>query len=173
MRAHFYLSALSITLGVALAQTPAPNPPPQQSAPSTSPTKPATAGTTPAEVKTITYKGVLVDLACSSGKSASAEAKPAQPSDPAKAPASDQSNSADRSTSDSGGNCSVSANSTKLGMKMDDGQTVRFDLVGNQRAQDALKNDKRWSKDLTENKPIHVKASGLLNGDKLVVTDIH
>jgi len=58
-------------------------------------------------------------------------------------------------------------------MKMDDGQTVRFDLVGNQRAQDALKNDKRWSKDLTENKPIHVKASGLLNGDKLVVTDIH
>ena len=58
-------------------------------------------------------------------------------------------------------------------MKLDDGKTVRFDLVGNQRAQDALKNDKRWSKDLSANKPIHATVSGVLNGDKLIVSSIH
>jgi len=58
-------------------------------------------------------------------------------------------------------------------MKLDDGKTVRFDLVGNQRAQDALKNDKRWNKDLSANKPIHAKVSGVLNGDKLIVSSIY
>jgi hypothetical protein len=94
-------------------------------------------------MKTMTYKGVLVDLACSSGKSANA-----------------------------GANCAVSASSSELGMKLDDGNTVRFDLVGNQRALNALKDDKHWGKDLSANKPIRVKASGVLNGDKLLVTSI-
>jgi hypothetical protein len=58
-------------------------------------------------------------------------------------------------------------------MKLDSGQTVRFDLVGNQRAQDALKNDKRWTKDLSANKPIRATVSGVLNGDKLIVSSIH
>jgi hypothetical protein len=58
-------------------------------------------------------------------------------------------------------------------MKLDDGKMVHFDLVGNQRAQDALKNDKRWSKDLSANKPIHATVSGVLTGDKLIVSSIH
>jgi len=66
----------------------------------------------------------------------------------------------------------VSANSSELGMRLDEGKTVRFDLVGNQRAQNALKDDKRWSKDMSANKPIRVKVSGVLNGDKLIVTSI-
>ncbi|HUD98574.1 MAG TPA: hypothetical protein VMR62_03305 [Bryobacteraceae bacterium] len=57
-------------------------------------------------------------------------------------------------------------------MRLDEGKTVRFDLVGNQRAQNALKDDKRWSKDMSANKPIRVKVSGVLNGDKLIVTSI-
>jgi hypothetical protein len=186
MKARLYMFVLSIALGVASAQTTPPTPPPQDNPPSTSPSKPPTntqsdaktdvatgsASTTLAEMKTATFKGVLVDLACSSAKSASAGATPAQPSDPSKAAASDQSSATNRSASHSGANCAVSANSSELGVKLDEGKTVRFDLVGNQRAQDALKDDKRWSKDMSANKPIRVKVSGVLNGDKLIVTSI-
>lgn len=197
MKARLSLSmlTLSIALGVTLAQnTPpaaSPQETPQKETPqATTPTNPqtntqsdaktgtpaASASKTPAEMKTTTFKGILVDMSCSptSASAATATAGGAtQPSDASKASASDQSNTANRSVSDSGATCPVSANSSQLGMKLDDGKTVRFDLVGNQRAQDAIKNEKRWSKDLSENKPIHAKVSGVLNGDKLIVTSIH
>jgi hypothetical protein len=121
-------------------------------------------------MKTSTFKGVLVDMSCASHSSANAETTPAAGG---AAQPSDQSNSANRSTSESGAGCPVSSNSSELGMKLDDGKTVSFDLVGNQRAQDALKNDKRWSKNIAENKPIRATASGVLNGDKLIVSSIH
>ncbi|HLY16650.1 MAG TPA: hypothetical protein VKR61_05475 [Bryobacteraceae bacterium] len=176
---------MSIAVGVGLAQNTPPNPAPQdtpQSKPATQPQTNAQSDiktgapsgstkATPAEMKTATFKGVLVDMACSSGKSVSAEATPAQQPDASKAPASDQSNTADRSAG-GGASCPVSANSSELGMRLDDGKTVRFDLVGNQRAQEALKNDKRLSKDIGANKPVHVKVNGVLNGDKLIVTTI-
>jgi cytoskeletal protein RodZ len=158
----------------------------------------------PAEMKTMTYKGVLVDMSCagkSSGTaSASAETTPAgsaatgstanantsTSANTANRSASgstsnsgqstsqaDKSGSANRSASDSAGNCSPSANSTELGMKLDDGRTVRFDLVGNQRAQDELKNNKTWNKDLSAGKPLKVKVSGVMSGDKLIVSSIH
>ena len=197
MKARLSLSmlTLSIALGVTLAQnTPpaaSPQETPQKETPqAATPTNPQTntqsdaktgtpagsASKTPTEMKTTTFKGVLVDMSCSptSASAATATAGGAtQPSDASKASASDQSNTANRSVSDSGASCPVTANSSQLGMKLDDGKTVRFDLVGNQRAQDAIKNEKRWSKDLSENKPIHAKVSGVLNGDKLIVTSIH
>jgi hypothetical protein len=73
----------------------------------------------------------------------------------------------------SSSNCPVSATSAQLGMKLDDGKVVRFDLVGIQRAQDELKNNKRWGKDLSANKPIHAKVLGVLSGDKLIVSSIN
>ena len=73
----------------------------------------------------------------------------------------------------SGSECAATANSQTLGLKMDNGQTVRFDLVGNQRAQDGLKANKGWSKNLTENKPLKVKIHGVLQGDKLIVSSIN
>jgi hypothetical protein len=179
MRTPLCMLTLSFALGVALAQqTPQTTPtnPPANTQPDAKTGSPAaSASTTPAEMKTATYKGVLVDMACASHASAGAEATPAasaatEPSDRSK-PA--KSNTANRSTSDSGPSCPVSANTSELGMKLDDGKTVRFDLVGNQRAQDALKNDKRWNKDLSANKPIHAKVSGVLNGDKLIVSSIN
>lgn len=179
MKARLSMLTLPVALGMALAQTmPASNPTPQDTPQSTTKTQsdakagpPAgSASTTPAEMKTTTFKGVLVDISCASPSSASAETTPAaggatQPSD--------RSNSTNRSASDPGTNCPVSAKSSELGMKLDDGKTVRFDLVGNQRAQDALKNDKRWSKNIGENKPIRATVSGVLNEDKLIVSSIH
>jgi len=114
-----------------------------------------------AEMKTQTYKGTLVDASCAGGSAA--------PASTASAGDTNTANSANRST----GDCAVSANSTALALKTKDGRTLRFDLVGNQRAQDAMKTNKRWSKDLAANKPLNVTVSGVVNNDKLIVTSIH
>jgi len=130
----------------------------------------STANTTPSEMKTTTYKGVLVDMSCASHTSSTAASSE---SAGAAAADSEKANSANRTASDSGASCPVSASSTELGMKLDDGKTVRFDLVGNQRAQDELKNNKSWSKEIGAGRPIHAKVSGVMNGDKLIVSSIH
>jgi hypothetical protein len=172
MNVRSLIFTLPVALGVALAQTtPPPSPTPQETPRGTTKTQPdaGTASTAPAEMKTSTFKGVLVDMSCASHSSANAETTPAaggatQPSDQS---------SANRSKGESGAGCAVSANSSELGMKLDDGKTVGFDLVGNQRAQDALKNDKRWTKNIGENKPIRATVSGVMSGDKLIVSSIH
>lgn len=158
---------VSVAVGVALAQTT----PAEKTNPKAKTQNGSTAATTaPAEMKTATYKGVLVDISCASQSTGSTATAPAntgttQPAEPA--------NSANRAATESGASCPLTAQSTNIGMKLDNGQTVRFDLVGNQRAQDGLKNDKGWSKDLSGNKPIHAKVEGVLQGDKLIVTAIH
>lgn len=174
MKARLSVLTFSIALGVALAQA---APPAQEGAmPQQTKEKqdmkagaPAETKTASNEMKTTTYKGVLIDMSCASPGSASAAATPAGD----KAPGSDAANSANRSAGDSGGSCPVTANSSQLGMKLDDGKVVRFDLVGNQRAQDEVKNNKKWSKDLSDTKPVHAKVSGVLDGDKLIVSSIH
>ena len=55
---------------------------------------------------------------------------------------------------------------------MADGRTVKFDEVGNQRAQDALKSKKKWSDAAGSGKPIHAKTTGVLTGDQLMVVSI-
>lgn len=109
-----------------------------------------------AEMKTMTYRGVLVDLACGA-----ATASAGAPS------------GATGSANRSAGDCAVTAGSTQFGLKMDNGQMVRFDLVGNQRAQDALKTNKGWNKNLAANKPLTVKVSGVMQGEKLIVSSVH
>jgi hypothetical protein len=167
MKARLPMLVVSLAVGMALAQTtPADKKNPTAKTQSGS----ATATTAPAEMKTATYKGVLVDMSCASQSTGGTAAAPAnsetaQPAEPA--------NSANRAAGDSGASCPVTAQSTNIGMKLDNGQTVRFDLVGTQRAQDALKNDKGWSKDLSANKPVHAKVEGVLQGDKLIVSSIH
>jgi hypothetical protein len=169
MRAPVSILAMWVGLGVALAQTTPPDqqtPPQPQAAPqkadnpqSDAKAKAMDSSKLP-EMMTKTYKGTLVDMSCASQASSSS----------APAPTADSS-SANRSAGDSG-NCAVTANSSKLGLKTADGKTLRFDLVGNQRAQEALKNEKGWGKDLAAGKPIHAKVLGALNGDKLIVSSI-
>ena len=181
MKVRLCIVSLSIALGIAVGQTPPPTPPAQENTkpdakadakPDTKADAKTGVATTPggtalAEMKTTNFKGVLVDMACAARSSSSVETKPASAETK---PASAETKPA---ASDTGGSCPVSASSSEIGMKLDDGKTVRFDLVGNQRAQDLLKNDKRWSKDIGANKPIHAKVSGVLNGDKLIVAAIH
>jgi hypothetical protein len=159
MKARVCVLAVSLAVLIASSQT-------STQGDSKSGTASGTANTTPAEMKTMTYKGVLVDMSCASPASGSAAT-------PESAAGSEKASSANRSANDSGAACPVTANSTELGMKLDDGKTVRFDLVGKQRAQDEMKNNKHWSKDIADGKPIHAKVSGVMSGEKLIVSSIH
>lgn len=161
MNVRLSMLTLPVAVGIALAQTPPSNPAPQEKTQSDAKAGAGAASTALPEMKTTTFKGVLVDMSCASHASATPAAPP-----------SDQS-AANRSKGDAGGSCAVSSSSSELGMKLDDGKTVSFDLVGNQRAQDALKSDKRWIKTIGENKPIRATVSGVMSGDKLIVSSIH
>ena len=169
MKTSLSILSLSIACAVALAQDAPPNPPSQEAQKTTPAKASSTESTSKAlpEMKTTTFKGVLVDMSCYSRTSGSAGSRPAA------AEAASQSNTANRSASNAGASCPVSASSSEIGMTMINGQTARFDLVGNERAQDAMKNNKRWSKSISENKPIQATVSGVLNGDKLIVSSIH
>jgi len=170
MKLGFCMVALS--LGVAMAQET--NPPA-----ATQPTTPAankdaktnasgnaawTPPTMPAEMKTMTFKGTLIDASC---------AAPTASGQPAASQGTAQAATAEGSANRSAGDCAVTANSSQFGMKLTDGRTMRFDMVGSQRAQDELKNNKRWSKDIAAGKPIRATVSGVVQGDKLIVSSIH
>jgi hypothetical protein len=165
MNVRFTFLAVPLMIGVAMAQSDKPAAQ-DQTAPKTTDAPKASTNTSdkPAEMKTMTYKGTLVDLACN-GSSNTAAAAPAAGATDTTAAA----NSANRSAGDS--SCAVSANTSTFGLKTDAGQTYRFDMVGNQRAQDEFKNNKHWNS--AGNKPLKVKISGVVQGDKLIVSSIH
>jgi hypothetical protein len=76
-------------------------------------------------------------------------------------------------SADSSAQCPVSSSTSKFGLKLEDGTVVRFDSVGNERAAQELKTKTKWTKDLTDGKPIKAKVSGTMNGDTVTVVSIH
>lgn len=175
MKAQLYMAAIPLLAAVAFAQDPVP----QTTTPPKAETKAAAAGTqdrqTLPEMKTQNYSGTLADATCATAGAAtpaaatsSTEASGA--TEKPKATAGD----ANRATaSDAGQSCSVSASTSQFALKLKDGQIVKFDDVGNQRALETLKSKKKWSDDAAAQKPIHASASGVLNGDRLTVVSIH
>lgn len=169
MQARLFIAAMTLALA-AFAQDEKVAKPDSQTTPDNNKTMqdskakatPPAAGA-PAEMKTQTYKGILVDTSCG------APAAAASSSTDSNAPASGSQASADRAA---GQGCNLSSNSNQLGLKMKDGRTVHFDMVGNQRAQDALKNKKKWSEAASAGKEIRVTVKGALTGDKLIVSSI-
>jgi hypothetical protein len=157
MRLPIYTVAMPILVAVAFAQDTAPVQPKQPA----DRAAPSNAGSDrPQDVKTQTYSGILMDAACagSTGSSANSTAS---------------TSSADRSTgSGSNPGFAVATSTTQFALKMKDGNTVRFDEVGNARVQEAMKTHKKWSGSASASKPIHVKANGVLNGDNLTVLSI-
>jgi len=105
----------------------------------------------PAELKTQTYKGTLVDASCAGGT--------------AQAPAAN-------SKADQSQGCTVSANTKEFALRTKDGQTLKFDAVGNDRAEQAIKNKKKWTEQASSGKPIHATVSANANGDRLTVVAI-
>lgn len=217
------LAAIPLFLGVAAAQetsksetkpaTPqSTTTPPSTTAGSNTASTAQTGSTAPlAEVKTMTYKGTLVDASCAGGGMSTTSSNTA-PSNAAPAGAAAEANPAntssraDRSTSlgntpsttdasasvaantpkkekdkdkgsanraDAGGSCTVSSSTSRFALKMEDGRTVPFDSVGDLRAQEAMKNKKKWSDAASAGKPIRAKVSGVMSGDKLTVVSVN
>ena len=114
MKTTVSMLALGLAIGVAMAQDPPAPPPANQNAAPPAANMPAPTGNAPTEMKTSTYKGTLVDLACV-GDAWVTTAEP---------------NAANRTA----GECKVTPESTQLGLRLEDGHTLRFDMVGTERA---------------------------------------
>ncbi|HLH16701.1 MAG TPA: hypothetical protein VKX45_05755 [Bryobacteraceae bacterium] len=140
MKTGLFLLGISVGAALAAAQEAA------QAAPQP-------AAKQPAQMQTMTYRGVLVDTACAAPEGA---AKPAE-------------GTANRAA----GECAVTEKTANLGIKLADGRVVRFDLVGTRRAEEEMKTNKRWSRDLAAGKPIHATVEGVMANGKLVVSSIH
>jgi hypothetical protein len=93
-----------------------------------------------------TYDGIILDAACDTLTDAGA------PDEPHK-------------------HCAVSAATAMFAIRLENGQTLRFDSVGNLRAQNAkLKN--QWVAKTFAGKKIHAKVTGAIAGDDLIVLSI-
>jgi len=154
-------TATFLLLGAAWAQKP------DEQGSQTS-TKPASA---PA-VQTKTYKGTLVDASCGgnvtqNGANAKNESSAADRTD-AGAPVVNKSGATDENKA-----CAVSAATKEFALRTNDGQILRFDAVGNERAQDAIKNNKKWNSAASSGKTISAKVSGTKEGDNLTVTTLN
>ena len=141
------LGAILLLIGAAWAQKPA-----DQGSPSRDHQTPSAAAIKPAELKTQAYRGTLMDASCA----------PASKESGGKAAAADQSQG-----------CKVSASTKEFALRTDSGETLRFDSVGNARAEEAIKNKKKWSNDAAAGKPIRAKVIANANGDKLTVMSIN
>jgi hypothetical protein len=159
MRTLFYTVAVPVLAAAAFAQTTPPATPAAPTDTAANAKSGARAADRPQEVKTEKYAGTLMDASCAStGGGADATAAPA-----AKSSAKDAA---------SGSGCGVSSSTSQFALKTKDGKVVRFDDVGNARVQEAMKNRKSWSESASASKPIKVKASGLMSGDKLIVVAV-
>lgn len=155
MRTPLCLAAIPLLAGVAFAQD----------------AKPASAGgqagTSGTEVQTQIYRGTLVDASCSGSGAAGTGA-----GSPASADSSGGTQKKHKGASAPTGSCSVSASTSQFALQMQDGRTVKFDSVGNMRAQTALKEKKKWSEAASAGKPIRAKVSGTMTGEKLTVVSV-
>jgi hypothetical protein len=191
MKATLCIVALPLLAFVALAQDPPP--PTQPTTPAKQDPKAKTATPTqdtqkqdmqkqdsgrPDEMKTQSYSGTLMDASCA-GSGAATTANTPKSDTAAASGAADKSadkskatGDANRAATDQGQACSVSSSTAQFALKLKDGRVVKLDDVGNQRAQETLKNKKKWSEDAAANKPIHASVSGVLSDDRLLVMSI-
>ncbi len=172
MRSSLSLLVLSLALGVAWSQDSkeqAKTPQAQgnsSGAPATASAEGSSAKSSaaPAELKTQGYKGTLVDAKCAGG-SASAGAQTTK--------AAGKDATADRAAGDQSQACAVSTSTSAFALRTKDGHTMLFDAVGNQRAQEAIKNKKKWADAAANGKAIQAKVSGVETGDRLTVVTIN
>ena len=145
--------------------------------PSDSQSNPSSAGkrSNASELKTQTFKGTLVDTACGGSASADSAGANREASSGAGAPASKNDSakgSANRSAA-AGSTCSISSSSGEFALRTNDGRTLRFDAVGNERAKQELLNRKSWTNASAAGKSIQATVSGAETGDSLLVLSVH
>jgi hypothetical protein len=157
---HLKILSLGVAAltGLALAQT-------------GSQTMPATDRT-----ETRSFKGMLVDANCgapgatssSSGTAGRSTRTDTTDTSAQRTTSSTGSGSANRSVSE-WQSCPATASTTAFGLVTKEGQFLKFDSVGNTRAQLELKNRPKWT---SGNKPANVKVQGVTMGDTVQVLEI-
>jgi hypothetical protein len=146
MKSSVSLAAMLLFAGAVWAQEPQKPANPATNTTQTQASTPANQsnGAALAELKTQSYKGTLVDMACAGGGTAA----------------------------DSSHGCAVSSSTKEFALRTKDGQTLRFDSVGNDRVAEALRNKKKWNDLVSAGKSIEVTVNGVVSGDKLTVVSI-
>jgi hypothetical protein len=125
----------------ASAQQNEPKSPPKAGAQTQTGTSAQTKSARTAELEARSYKGTLLDASCamSAVSEGTQKAPDGNKSKERKSEASPSANNAGQS-------CSISTHTSQFALKLDDGQTVRFDSVGNVRAQEAIKDNKKMDR---------------------------
>jgi hypothetical protein len=100
------------------------------------------------EMKTQTYTGNVVDAVCATHTGTAVS--PGPPDD----------------------RCDVSLATALFALRLQDGRILQFDSVGNERVRNAHRKNK-WVATASSGKPVQVKVSGAVLGDKLIVVSIH
>jgi hypothetical protein len=146
MKSSLSLAAVLLFAGAVWAQDPQKPANPASKTAQTQASTPASQPNSAAlpELKTQSYKGTLMDMACA-GSGAAA---------------------------DSSHGCAVSASTKEFALRTKDGQTLRFDSVGNDRVAEVLRNKKKWNDLVSAGKPIAVTVNGAVSGEKLMVVSI-
>jgi len=178
MKATLSIAAIPLLAFIALGQDPAPQTatPTKPDAKQDSNAKTSAQTQNTAEMKTQSYAGTLMDASCATTGAATGAATGTATAESAETTKTTKTTKmtgdANRTATDQGQSCPVSASTAQFALKLKDGHVVKLDDVGNQRAQEALKNKKKWTDDAAANKPIHASVSGVLNGDQLLVMSI-
>jgi len=119
-----------------------------------------------------TYKGTLMDASCAGNGNASNNNTAAKTEKNAADRTNTEAPAKQSGTTDQNKACMASTSTREFALRTTDGQVLRFDAVGNERAMDAIKNQKKWNSDASNGKTITAKVSGTQEGDTLTVVSI-
>lgn len=128
------------------------------------------------------WKGMLVDANCGAAAGETAErSQTGAGVETESNRASETSSSANRSEQETTmghsskaqwQSCPATASTTQFGLLLSDGRMVHFDPAGNQKAEQGMQSNSKWTKAANSGKPAKVKVRGTLFGDTLEVHSI-
>jgi hypothetical protein len=113
-----------------------------------------------------TWNGTLVDAGCHSTHTEHKE------SSSSTNPATNTPSSSTTHTTTDSSSCPVTTSTTSYGLMTPDGKYVQFDEASNTKINGMMKSNKKWSRDIEQNKPVKVRILGTENGDTVVVEQI-
>jgi len=125
-----------------------------------------TTTTTTESSKNTTWNGTLVDASCRTTQTAHRE------STDTTHPDEHTTKTTTTKTDTSMTECPVTTTTTTFGLMTPDGQYVAFDEPSNTKIVEVVKNNKKWSKSMSDRQPVKVRVIGNKKGDVVVVESI-
>src|SRR4051812_28451445 len=126
----------------------------------------STTQTTTTTTSNNTWNGTLVDAGCRTTQTAHRESS--DTTHPDENTTKTTTTKSDTSTTE----CPVTTTTTAFGLMTPEGQYVTFDDPSNTKIVEVVKNNKQWSKNLSEKQPVKVRVVGNKKGNVVVVESI-